>query len=68
MRVALLVDPRGPAEELERMAAMVDLRDQRVILQLWREMTKKGLAHRLADLGIEAGDTIQIGRYEVEWF
>ena len=56
------------SEELERLAAMVDLRDQRVILQLWREMTKKGLARRLADLGIEAGDTIQIGRYEVEWF
>ena len=56
------------SEELERMAAMVDLRDQRVILQLWREMTKKGLARRLADLGIEAGDTIRIGRYEVEWF
>ena len=59
---------RIESEELERMAAMVDLRDQRVILQLWREMTKKGLARRLADLGIEAGDTIQIGRYEVEWF
>jgi len=56
------------SEDLERLAAMVDLRDQRVILQLWREMTKKGLARRLADLGIEAGDTIQIGRYEVEWF
>lgn len=56
------------SEDLERLAAMVDLRDQRVILQLWREMTKKGLARRLADLGIEAGDTIRIGRYEVEWF
>jgi GTP-binding protein len=59
---------RIESEELERMASMVDLRDQRVILQLWREMTKKGLARRLADLGIEAGDTIRIGRYEVEWF
>ena len=56
------------SEDLERLAAMVDLRDQRVVLQLWREMTKKGLARRLADLGIEAGDTIRIGRYEVEWF
>lgn len=56
------------SEELERLVAMADLRDQRVILQLWREMTRKGLARRLADLGIEAGDTIQIGRYEVEWF
>ena len=56
------------SEDLERLAAMVDLRDQRVVVQLWREMTKKGLARRLADLGIEAGDTIRIGRYEVEWF
>lgn len=59
---------RIESEELERMASMVDLRDPRVILQLWREMTKKGLARQLADLGIEAGDTIRIGRYEVEWF
>ena len=59
---------RIESEPLERLAAMVDLRDQRVILQLWREMTKSGVARRLAELGIEAGDTIRIGRFEVEWF
>ena len=59
---------RIESEPLERLAAMVDLRDQRVVLQLWREMTKSGVARRLAELGIEAGDTIRIGRFEVEWF
>lgn len=59
---------RIESEPLERLAAMVDLRDQRVVLQLWREMTKSGVARRLAELGIEAGDTIHIGRFEVEWF
>ena len=53
---------------LERLAALADTRDRRVILQLWREMTRRGLARRLAEAGIEAGDTIRIGRVEVEWF
>jgi GTP-binding protein len=56
------------SEELERLVALADLRDQRVILQLWREMTRRGLARKLADLEIEAGDTIRIGQFEVEWF
>ena len=56
------------SEELERFAALADLKDQRVIIQLWREMTRRGVARRLADLGIEAGDTIRIGQFEVEWF
>ena len=56
------------SEHLERLAALADTRDQRVILQLWREMTRRGLARRLVDAGIEAGDTIRIGQVEVEWF
>ena len=56
------------SEDLERLAALADTRDQRVVLQLWREMTRRGLARRLTDAGIEAGDTIRIGQVEVEWF
>ena len=56
------------SEYLERLVALADTRDQRVILQLWREMTRRKLAQRLTDAGIEAGDTIRIGRVEVEWF
>ena len=56
------------SESLERLAALADTRDRRVILQLWREMRRRGLAHQLAEAGIELGDTIRIGKVEVEWF
>ena len=56
------------SDYLERLAARADTRDQRVILQLWREMTRRGLARQLTDAGIEAGDTIRIGMVDVEWF
>ena len=56
------------SEQLERLIALADTRDYRVLLQLWREMNRLGIARRLTDAGIEAGDTIRIGRSEVEWF
>ena len=56
------------SEMMERLTAMADTRDQRVLLQLWREMRKSGLANRLIDAGIEAGDTIRFGKVELTWF
>ena len=56
------------SEPLERLSALADTRDQRVLLQLWREMRKSGVAQQLVDAGIEAGDTIRLGKVEVEWF
>lgn len=56
------------SEELERLVAMADTRDRRVLLQLWREMGRLGLAVQLEEAGVEAGDTIRIGDAEVEWF
>ncbi len=56
------------SEVLERLAALADTRDSRVVIQLWREMERRGLARQLIDAGIEAGDTIRIGEVEVEWF
>ena len=56
------------SERLERLSALADTRDQRVLLQLWREMRRTGMAEKLIDEGIEVGDTIRIGRVEVEWF
>ncbi len=44
------------------------MRDYRVLLQLWREMTRIGIAKKLEEAGIEAGDTIRIGKAELEWF
>ncbi|MCI0844215.1 MAG: GTPase ObgE [Chloroflexi bacterium] len=66
---------RGPdgvyvveSEMMERLTATANTRDQRVLLQLWREMRKTGLADRLIDAGIEAGDTIRFGKVEIAWF
>ena len=56
------------SERLERLSALADTRDQRVLLQLWREMRRTGMADRLIEEGIEVGDTIRIGEVEVEWF
>ena len=56
------------SEELERLAALADTRDYRVLLQLWRVMTRRGVAQQLEESGIQAGDTIRIGQVEVEWF
>ena len=55
------------SEAMERLTAMADTRDQRVLLQLWREMRKSGLADKLIDAGIEAGDTIRFGKVDLEW-
>ena len=56
------------AQELERLVGMADTRDRRVLLQLWDQMTKNGVARMLEDAGIEAGDTIRIGNSEIGWF
>ena len=56
------------SERLERLTGRADMRDYRVLLQLWREMTRLGLARRLEEAGIEPGDTIRIGNAELEWF
>ena len=56
------------SEQLERLSALADTRDYRVLLQLWREMNRLGIARRLQDAGIRPGDTIRIGRSEMEWF
>ena len=66
---------RGPdgvyvveSEMMERLTATANTRDQRVLLQLWREMRKTGLADRLIEAGIRAGDTIRLGNVEMAWF
>jgi Obg family GTPase CgtA-like protein len=56
------------SEHLERLTATADSRDYRVVLPVWRAMTRMGLAKRLEEAGIEAGDTIRIGKTDMEWF
>jgi Obg family GTPase CgtA-like protein len=56
------------SEQLERLSARANLNDYRVMLQLWREMSRLGIARKLEEAGIEPGDTIRIGKAEMEWF
>jgi GTP-binding protein len=56
------------SEQLERLSARANLKDYRVMLQLWREMNRLGIARKLEEAGIEPGDTIRIGKAEMEWF
>ena len=56
------------SEEMVRLSATADMRDRRVMLQLWRQMTRLGIAAQLQQAEIEPGDTIRIGRVEMEWF
>jgi GTP-binding protein len=54
--------------EIERLASLADTRDPRVLLQLWQELKRRGLSQKLEAAGVEAGDTLRIGKVEVEWF
>jgi GTP-binding protein len=56
------------SEELERLVSLADTRDRRVLLQLWNEMERCGVAAQLVEAGIVAGDIIRLGRSEVAWF
>jgi GTP-binding protein len=53
--------------EVERLVALADVRDYRVRLQLWRVMNQRGLVQQLEEAGIRVGDTLRIGRVEMEW-
>jgi len=63
-RGVYVVDSPG----LEQLVALADVDDQRVLLQVWREMKRRGVAKRLEEAGVQAGDTVRIGRVELEWF
>ena len=52
---------------LERIAALADVRDQRVIDQLWNELVRLGLDRRMVEKGIEPGNVVRVGRVELEW-
>ena len=56
------------AAKLERLVPRADLRDSRVMIQLWREMERIGVVKALEDQGIQAGDTVRLGGVELEWY
>ncbi|MSQ06916.1 MAG: GTPase ObgE [Dehalococcoidia bacterium] len=54
--------------DFERLVALADMDDDRVVLQLWRELGRRGVVKQLETAGVQAGDTVRIGRVEMEWY
>ena len=52
---------------VNKLVAMANLRDSRVRLQLWRELERMGVAGALERRGVKAGDTVRLGKIEMEW-
>lgn len=50
-----------------RLVSMANMKDKRVVLQLWREFKRIGVASALQRAGVEVGDTVRIGKIEMEW-
>ena len=50
-----------------RLLVMCNLKDKRVQLQLWREFKRMGLAAELEKAGVQTGDTVRMGKVEMEW-
>ena len=55
------------APKVERMLPMADLRDWRVMIQLWKQLRDLGIADALEKMGVKPGDAVHIGRAELEW-
>ena len=56
------------APSVERFVPLTDLRDWRVMIQLWREMERKGIVRELEVQGVKPGDTVRLAGVDLEWF
>ena len=58
---------RVHSDRLSRIAQMVNLRDRRVVDQLFNEMVRMGLDRKMEELGVQPGDRVRVGRADLEW-
>ena len=56
------------APRVERLLAMANLKEWRVMVQIWRELEKLGISKALEDKGVQAGDTVRVGSVNLQWF
>ena len=56
------------APRVERMLPLADLKNWRVMVQLWKELDRLGVVKALEDKGVQPGDTVRLGRMELEWY
>ena len=58
---------RVHSDRLSRIAQMVNVRDLRVVDQIFNEMVRVGLDKKMEELGVMPGDRVRIGRADLEW-
>ena len=51
----------------ERILGMINMKDPRVRLQFWRELVKLGVDKALVKAGVQPGDSVRMGKFELEW-
>ena len=56
------------ARRIERMLPMVNLKDHRAMIQIWAELRSLGVVKVLEEKGVQPGDTVRLGKVELEWF
>jgi GTP-binding protein len=52
---------------VERIVAMTDFENEEAAALLQRQLKKLGVSDALARAGVQAGDTVRIGKVELEW-
>ena len=56
------------APRVERLLYQADLRDWRVMVQIWKELDRLGVVKALEEWGVQTGDTVRVGTVELEWY
>ena len=49
------------------MIALANMQGRRVRLQIWQQLERIGVADALEKAGIKVGDTVRLGKVEMEW-
>jgi len=56
------------APSVERLVPLADLTDWKVMVQLWKEMERRGIVKALENKGAKPGDTVRLAGVDLEWF
>ena len=71
-RSSIQVSRVGGAYEIrspraERILGMINMKDPRVRLQFWTELVRLGVDRALVKAGVQPGDAVRMGQFELEW-
>jgi GTP-binding protein len=58
---------RVSGERIERLVSMTDMNNPFALERMQRELDRMGISDALRTAGVEPGDTVAIGRVELEW-